>query len=153
MSHDVDAVKKAYLNALLLWFSLAMAVVLYGGIAFFLFGKQSRPVAYQDANGLLRSILFIVSLAGLFSARILSQSIFIRRRENERSAEVGPRTLLVMALFEGALCESSAVLGLILAVITSNFYEIIPFFLIALTGMVFYFPQKAHWGKWLGIDF
>lgn len=154
MDDRIEIAKRAYQNATMLYLVMVMAVVMYVAIAYILFGSHSRLVDYRDSLVHLRTILLVFSVMSIVSIRVLSEKLLIVKSPDSGSGDVvEPRKLLTMVILEAAFCETASVLGLVLTFVAKNFYEMVPFLVISITGFAFYFPQKDRWQKCLRVDF
>jgi hypothetical protein len=123
-----------YRTMLILWGAITLSVFLYFGFAFLSPGPQSETNQSQVITFALTAVG--VSLA-IFSFAI-KQKFFAQAELKQAPALV--QTGLIIAL---ALCEASALFGLVDHFVTGNRYYYV-LFIVALIGMALHFPRREQ---------
>jgi hypothetical protein len=120
-----------YRTLLMLWFAICMSVVMFSVLA-----QLTAVVAAENQilTLALNSIgLVPVAMSFLLKQRILAKSVETQRLDLVQSAYV----------LSFALCESSALLGLVDHFTTGSKYYYFAFAIAGL-GLLLHFPQKKH---------
>ena len=132
---EVD-LNKRYQTMLILWFALLMSVVMY-----FVFLQFAAP-AFANAENPPNSRLIIVINA--LGAVFVLASFVVKRKFLDRSVEKQDVVLVQKALvFACALCEVSALLGLLERFLFGN-REYYLLFILAAAGDLFHFPRRSQ---------
>jgi SNF family Na+-dependent transporter len=132
---EVD-LNKRYQTMLTLWFALLLSVVMY-----FVFLQVAAP-AIANAKTPPNSRLTVVITA--LGAVFVLVSFVVKRKLLERSVEKQDVLLVQKALvFACALCEVSALLGLLERFLIGNrgYYLL---FILAAAGDLFHFPRRSQ---------
>ncbi len=122
---------------LTLWFALFMSIGIYFVVSVFLAPQIS------NASETPPSTLFTVVVTALGTLFVLL-SFVVKRKLLQRSVERQEVTLVQQALIVAcAMCEVSALLGLVERFVTDNrgYYLL---FLIAAIGIALHFPRREH---------
>jgi len=128
---------KRFQTMLVLWFGLSMSMVM-----FFVFSLVVPPRIISDPNSPPSSLLmFALTGVGTFLVVI---SFAVKNKLLERSVEKQDMVLVQQALVIAcALCEASALLGLIEYFLVGN-REYYLLFLISAGGMALHFPRRTQ---------
>ena len=125
---DIDA---RYRTLLILWFAICMSVLMFLALT------RLAPVAAVENRNLTLALnslgLLPVALSFLIKQRALAKSVATQRLDLVQSAYV----------LSFALCESSALLGLVDHFTTGSRYSYFAF-VIAGIGLLLHFPQKQN---------
>jgi len=125
---DIDA---RYRTLLILWFAICMSVLMFLALT------RLAPVAAVGNRNLTLALnsmgLLPVALSFLLKQRALAKSVATQRLDLVQSAYV----------LSFALCESSALLGLVDHFTTGSRYSYFAF-VIAGIGLLLHFPQKQN---------
>ena len=128
---------KRYQTLLVLWFALFMSVVLY-----FIFSVFFAPEPATDPND-PPSRFLSAGLAAL-AAFLVVASFAVKRKLLERSVEQQDVSLVQKSmLIACAMCEGSALLGLMERLVVGN-REYYLLFVLAALGMAFHFPRRSQ---------
>jgi MFS family permease len=133
---DID-LNKRYQTMLVLWFALLMSVVMYLVLTLLV-----RPSINRDLDNSLRSSL-IFALTALGTVLVVI-SFPVKNKLLERSVEKQDINLVQKALiFACAICEVSALLGLIEFFIVGNreYYLLLA---LAAGGIALHFPRRSQ---------
>jgi hypothetical protein len=125
---DIDA---RYRTLLILWFAICMSVLIFLGLTFL---SVVAPAENRKLTLALNSLGVVpVALSFLLKQRALAKSVETQRLDLVQSG-------YVLAF---ALCESSALLGLLDHFTTGSGYRYFAFAIAGL-GLVLHFPQRAN---------
>lgn len=133
---EID-LNKRYLTMIVLWFALLMSVGMY-----FVFTLVVTPNISKDLNDSPRALLiFALTALGTF---LVVMSFAVKNKLLKRSVERQDINLVQKALvFACAICEASALLGLLEFFIVGNRES---YWLLALAagGIAFHFPRRSQ---------
>lgn len=134
MENDLN---KRYLTMIVFWFALLMSIVMY-----FVFTLLVTPNINNDLDNSLRSLLiFGLTALGTF---LVVMSFAVKSKLLKRSVERQDINLVQKALvFAGAVCEASALLGLIEFFIVGN-RESYWLLVLAAGGIALHFPRRSQ---------
>jgi hypothetical protein len=114
-----------------LWFALMMSIVMYFGLTVFI-GKSANA----NPNNMVSLILV---LAGMFTTIV---SLPVKQKLLSRSVEQQNEVMVQQAYITAwALCEASALLGLLDFFLTGNRFYFVPL-VIALIGDLINYPRR-----------
>jgi len=132
-----DNLDKRYQTLLILWFALLMSIGIY-----FLFTLFVPPALSKQPRNPTGSLL-IVGLTALGTFLVIV-SFAVKGKLLERSVEKQDISLVQKALVIAcAMCEVSALLGLLEHLVIGN-REYYLLFLLAAAGIVFHFPRRIQ---------
>jgi hypothetical protein len=132
---EVD-LNKRYQTMLVLWFALLMSVVMY-----FVFLQVARSAIPNPENPPDSRLVVVITALGVLFVLV---SFVVKRRLLERSVEKQDVLLVQKALvFACALCEVSALLGLLERLLIGN-REYYLLFILAAAGDLFHFPRRSQ---------
>jgi len=132
---EVD-LNKRYQTMLTLWFALLMSIVMY----FVFLQVAASSIANPENPPDSRLVVVITALGAVF----VLVSFVVKRKLLERSVEKQDVLLVQKALvFACALCEISALLGLLERFLFGNrqYYLL---FILAAAGDLFHFPRRSQ---------
>jgi divalent metal cation (Fe/Co/Zn/Cd) transporter len=133
---EID-LNKRYQTMITLWFALLMSIVVY-----FLFAQFAAPAIVNHAENPPNTLL-IVALAGLAAVLVVA-SFLVKRTLLQRSVEKQDVTLVQKAMIVAcAMCEVTALLGLLERFIIGN-REYYLLFILAAAGDLFHFPRRSQ---------
>jgi len=133
---EID-LNKRYQTMIVLWFALLMSVSM-----FFLFSLFVTPNIGKEPNNSTRALL-IVALTALGTLLVIL-SFAVKNKILERSVDKQDLSLVQKALVIAcAMCEASALLGLIEHFIIGN-REYYLLFVLAAGGIAFHFPRRIQ---------
>lgn len=134
MENNLD---KRYQTLVVLWFALLMSIGMY-----FLFSLFVTPTVINEPHNPTSSVLIIALTAvGTF---LVIVSFAVKRKLLERSVERQDVSLVQKGLVIAcALCEVSALLGLLERFVVGN-REYYLLFLLAAAGTAFHFPRRIQ---------
>jgi hypothetical protein len=133
---EID-LNKRYQTMIVLWFALLMSVGMY-----VVFTLLVRPNINKDLDDSLRSLLiFGLTALGTF---LVVMSFAVKNKLLKRSVERQDINLVQKALvFACAICEVSALLGLVEFFIVGN-REYYLLLVLAAGGIALHFPRRSH---------
>jgi ABC-type transport system involved in cytochrome c biogenesis permease subunit len=128
---------KRYQTLLVLWFALLMSIVLY-----FLFSVLAAPQISSEFGNARRSALALALTA--IGTLLVILSFAVKRKILERSVENQDPNLVQKGLVIAcAMCEASALLGVLERFVIGN-RESYLLFLLAAAGTTFHFPRRSQ---------
>ena len=132
---EID-LNKRYQTMLTLWFALLMSVVMY-----FVFVQiAAPPIANAENPSNSRLVVVITALGAMF----VVVSFMVKRKLLERSVEAQDVGMVQKAMIVAlALCEVSALLGLLERFVFGN-REYYLLFILAAAGDLFHFPRRSQ---------
>ena len=117
----------------ILWFALFMSIVLYYGLTFFV-----GPREETEPNPMLSMILIVIALSTTVVSFLVKSKLLSRAIEQQNVQLVQQAYIVALAL-----CETSALLGLLDYFATGHPHYYIPFIIGAL-GQLLHFPRRDH---------
>jgi ATP/ADP translocase len=127
---------KRYQTMLILWFALLMSVVMY-----FVFLQFAAPAIANAENQPNSRLIVVINALG---AVFVLASFVVKRKLLERSVEKQDVVLVQKAMvFACALCEVSALLGLLERFVVGN-REYYLLFILAAVGDLFHVPRRSQ---------
>ncbi|MCA1607149.1 MAG: hypothetical protein LC775_17150 [Acidobacteria bacterium] len=134
MDNNLD---KRYQTLLVLWFAFFMNIGLFFIVSMFFVPERSGETGNAAGS------LMIIALTALGSFLVLV-SFAVKRKFLERSVEQQDLSLVQKGLVIAcAMCEASALLGLLDRFITNDRYYYV-LFLLAAVGIAFHFPKRSQ---------
>ena len=147
----IEMAKKFYRQAQKMTLGMAILVVVYGAMGYYLIriGKAGPSILNAQTYPLVKYGALAVSVLGIFAMRQLSC-----RMLNSFPVTVRPpQKLLGRTVLMNAGAQLSLLLGLALIFFGKQPYDYIPFAVISLAGFALAFPKKEQWVSWLGTNF
>jgi hypothetical protein len=92
----------------------------------------------------LAVISIVVLLLCYFLPKLMAKSY---KSNSEKSVIKIEGGLLSLLIFRSAMIESLAIYGLILGILGASLYIILPFYIVAIAGLVIIFPSKDKWNR------
>lgn len=147
--------KKMHQMAAIIGAAMISSVFIYGFAAHLVL--QNR-VTEEDMPrpdlGLVRTLLIMLAAFSIPAARPLSQRILSVKSAGKTPADPQTFSLLLSKLLTSsiilyAISETSALLGLMLCIVSGNFFDYYPFAIFSLAGILLYFPRYAQWENWI----
>lgn len=151
----IETAKKLFAQAQRMTIGMAMSVVAYGAIGYYLIqaGKTGPAILNAQTYPLAKYGALAVSVMGIFMMWQLSGRIFSAAQAETAAAERPPQKLLVKTILMSAGAELPVLLGMVLVFFGHQVYDYVPFAVVSLTGFALAFPKKEQWVNWLGTDF
>ena len=128
---------KRYQTMLILWFALLMSVAMY-----FVFLLIAAPPLNSGPRTQAQSFMIVVVMMN--GAIMVALSFFVKKRFLDRAVDKQDASLVQKGMiFACAMCEVSALLGLVQRLILGypSYYLM---FLLAAAGMLLHFPRRRH---------
>lgn len=151
----IELAKKFYKQARKMTVGMALSVLAYGAIGFYLIpmGKGGPAILNAQAYPLAQYGALTAAILGVFVMQRVSARILRVAQANSQGPERHPQKLFVGTIVMSFGAEWAVLLGMILVFLGRRPYDYIPFAVVSLTGFAFAFPQKQKWSSWLGADF
>lgn len=146
--------KKLYAQARKTTVSLALSVVAYGVVGYFLIQREKAGPALLNGpqyGWALYAALFL-SAAGLFAM----WQVGARMSGSFSSVQITerlPQKIFLRTLLMSAGAELPVFLGMLLMFFGRRPFDYLPFAMLSLAGFWLAFPRKQQWAEWLGTDF
>lgn len=153
----MEELKNAYRRAVWIWMGMGVSIFVYAMIVEIirrypdLMGKIP-PISMAAANT-LRCVLFFFTFAEFFLIGFIRDQILSGTPNPETRADSNiPNVSRILngSILAHALCETVAVYGLVLFLLTQNPFDFYLFLLISLIYFLFYFPRYDQWIKAVG---
>ena len=129
--------KPVFQNTLMIYIAFLNAVVIYGILAYFL----SKPSQLELSNAPESSDHFLKFIFLFISISIACGSWVVKRILTSSTQQPLPAQITVWAM-----CETPAVMGLILIVTTkAQIIYFYPFAVISMLTLILHFPRKDEW--------
>lgn len=137
--------KRWYFQARMTALSMILAVLIYGGLGYYLvgIGKISPVRPDEKIFLLLKYGGFVLSIILFLAVRKLAGRIL-----GSAAAQPGPRIpqkLFVASILTNAAAEFAAVLGLVLIFLSGEFMDFLPFAGLSAAGFIISFPREYQW--------
>ena len=131
----------------IIWVAMIASVIVYWLVV----ELMTRVVEYRFGGSVpevLRWVLLGVAFVLPFAATLVRRSMLAASGPTPAGTppEVRVQTAAVITF---ALCEASAVLGLVWFMLTARPEEFYPFLVIALASLVYHRPRYADWEAWV----
>jgi len=126
----------------IVWMAMAAAVAMYAGVLLVLLGPETAPLEAQA--DLLHNALTVAGIA------VGALSMWWRRRWLGHEAEAPPLSLAWLqssAIVLWALSEAVALVGFVLAILTRNVWEFVPFGLASVALLVLHHPFRLPYER------
>ena len=147
----IEMAKKFYRQAQKMTLGMAILVVVYGAMGYYLIriGKAGPSILNAQTYPLVKYGALTVSVLGIFAMKQLSHRMLSSFPATVRP----PQKLLGRTILMNAGAQLSILLGLALIFFGRQPYDYIPFAVISLAGFALAFPKKEQWVSWLGTNF
>jgi len=140
-----EDLKKKLIITRIIWVAMILSVIIYAALCHLIVEKELTeyiiPLDSTDQFGLLKNILLAVSaveLAGGYFLRRFMVRLGSKATDQEKNAG-GKYNLAV--LISLSICESVAMFGLVLFLLSTDFETLYIFIAMSLAGMWFYRPK------------
>lgn len=149
-----EIAKKLFAQAQRMTLAMAVSVLLYGAIAYYLIqiGKVGPAVLDAQIYPLVKYGALGISIMGILSMGFLAGRMCGAPQGVEAEGNRAPQKLFLRTILMSAGAELPVLLGMILVFLGHQIYDYVPFAAISLAGFAFAFPKKQHWSSQLGID-
>jgi hypothetical protein len=143
----VENLKSSYRKAVFLW------IALVGGIFVYLFLVElfKSEVHFLQKDSSSPEVMPIKYFLLSFTALTLFLIWFVRRQilQGETAKQIQSSSrLLIASVATHALCETVAITGLTLFLLTRDPLSFYPFLVLSLTLFAYFFPRYAQWKEW-----
>ena len=133
---EVD-LNKRYQTMIILWLALLMSIGMYFFVSVFA-GPEIQPESGNPRSSILTVVLTALGTFLVIVSFAVKQKI-LRRSVDQQDVNLVQKALVVAC----AICEATALLGLILRFAVGN-REYYLLFILAAAGIVLHFPQRSQ---------
>ncbi len=138
-------IDKGLLNLKIIWFAMLMSLVIYLFVGLYA-GARLGPSMKEDAIGILRTLLYIVSFVTLIATRYIRKLVLSRKSQYHPSSQTlqhptlqSYTTATIAAL---AMSESIGIYGLVLFFLGKNSMDLYLLILISAAAIFMYRPRR-----------
>ena len=151
----METAKKLYVQAQKMTIGMAVMVVAYGAMGYFLIrtGKAGSFVLGTQIYPFVKYGALAVSVFGVFMMGKLGHRAIDSFPAEVPVTERPPQKLFVRTVLMNAGGQLSLLVGLLLIFFGRRPFDFIPFAVLSLAGFALAFPKKQQWVAWLGADF
>ena len=146
----MGGLKSSYRQAVLIWIAMVFSIFAYLLVVELI--KSDVPFLKKDSSSPEVAPLKYFLLS--FAAITLFLIWFVRRQilqgKAAKNIKSSSSRLLIASVATHALCETVAITGLTLFLLTRNPLSFYPFMVLSLTLFTYFFPQYAQWKEWAG---
>lgn len=145
----MESLKSNYHRAVFLWIAMVGGIF----ICLFLVELFKSEVHFLKRDSSSPEVMPIKYFLLSFTALTLFLIWFVRRQilRGEAAKQIKSSSRLLFAsVATHALCETVAITGLTLFLLTRNPLSFYPFMVLSLTLFTYFFPQYAQWKEWAG---
>jgi hypothetical protein len=161
----MEMMKKFYVQAQKTTAAMAVSVLIYGAIGYYLIrsGRGGPAILSPQIYPIAKYGALAISLAGIFLVWQLNIRMFSRLQASLADLQAGAPnamealTRAVQKLTTGTVVMSAGaevpvLLGMVLVFLGRQPLDYIPFAVISLVGFFLAFPKKHQWSSWLNTD-
>lgn len=151
----MEMAKKYYAQAQRMTIGMAVSVVAYGAIGYYLIkiGKVGPVAMSAQTYPLVKYGALAISVAGIVVMWQISARMFSVSRAAGPEVERSLQKIFSRTVILSAAAELPVLLGMVLVFLAHQPHDYIPFAAISLVGFALAFPKKEQWVSWLGADF
>jgi hypothetical protein len=145
----VGGLKSSYRQAVLIW--IAMVFSTFAFLLVIELIKSDVPFLKKDSSSPEVAPLkyFLLNFAAITLFLIWFVRRQILRGEAAKNIKSPSSRLLIASVATHALCETVAITGLTLFLLTRNPLSFYPFLVLSLTLFTYFFPRYAEWKEWV----
>ena len=130
-------------NLWVIWISFVAAVFLYFGVGYFLQGLVTLEPDLIRVFGMVFFALSLICAAGALLLRWKGIHEPVQMKTLDLSTTAGQAKYLTLSIFAWALSEAIAILGLVMIILSGNFYAGMPFGLASLVLLALQTPGRC----------
>ena len=148
--------KSRYRKAVFIWIDMVFSIFVYAFVIEIvrmnsLFHRTASPL---QVGGMPVLLLLSFAIITFFLIRYIPNQILSERRSGTLASSRSPLAPKIGRLFKAslvsdAICESVAIYGLILFLITRNPFDFYVFMALSLIYFAFSFPRYTQWEEWI----
>jgi len=146
----MEGLKSNYRRAVFLWIAMVGGIFIYLGVVELIPPEVHFLKKDSSSPEVMPIKYFLLS----FTALTLFLIWFVRRQilqgKAAKNIKSSSSRLLIASVATHALCETVAITGLTLFLLTRNPLSFYPFMVLSLTLFTYFFPQYAQWKEWAG---
>jgi F0F1-type ATP synthase membrane subunit c/vacuolar-type H+-ATPase subunit K len=152
----VDELKNRYRKAVFIWMDMVFSIFLYAFVVEIL--KMNSPflriASPLQEGGIPVFLLLGFAVMTFFLIKYIRNQIISDKLSSNPADSKSPLSpkitkLLRASLVSNAICETVAILGLILFVLTKNPFDFYVFMVLSLIYFAFSFPRYTQWEEWI----
>ncbi len=144
----MEELKSSYRKAVFLWIALVGGIFIY----LFLVELLKSELHFLQKRSSCPEVMPIKYFLLSFTALTLFLIWFVRRQilqgEAAKQIKSSSSRLLFASVATHALCETVAITGLTLFLLTRNPLSFYPFLVLSLTLFTYFFPRYTQWKEW-----
>lgn len=152
----MGGLKSSYRQAVLIWIAMVFSIFAYLLVVECI--KSDVPFLKKDSSSpeVFPMKVFLLSFASLtvFLIWFVRSQVLCGRAS--KAFKNSPSRLLFCSLATNLLCETVAITGLTLFLLTRNPLSFYPFLVLSLTLFAYFFPRYDQWKEWVakveGVD-
>ena len=155
----MDDLKSRYRKAVFIWIDMVFSIFVYAFVVEIMKMNSAvlRTTSPLQEGGMPVFLLFGFAIMTFFFIKYIHNQILSNKlSRNPAGSKSSPSAkiakLLKASLVSDAICESVAILGLILFVISKNPFDFYVFLVLSLIYFAFSFPRYAQWEEWIQDD-
>lgn len=153
----MDELKKTYRVTLFIGVAMIISLLIYAALVEVLKAnfKPFRGLSPTTEIEILRYLFFAIAIAEFFLIKFMRNRLLSKKRPPsgastpKGSFSPGASKLMSVTILIYALCESVAILGLVLFLIAGSSRDFYIFLIIALFFYGIYFPRYRQWEEWV----
>lgn len=129
--------------------STSVCVIIYGLITYYLLSRPSEGQPVFDNVQVVRQIFLMVGVSIVLCIGLLRRLMMENARKKKPSGQELLKQLQTTSLVIFGICESIAILGLVLALLTRNMNDYYILGFLSLVSFGFFFPRIHDWEEQL----
>lgn len=137
--------KKEFYTTWIVWGTLVFSIIVY--VVFCHFVGKDIVIEFGDTD-LLKNIMFVLSVASFGPAWYIKKFILnnaVKKAPNNKlEIESAIKIYLTASIITWAICESAAIFGLMLYLLSKDFTSLYSFIAISLIGMIYFRPKYSE---------
>ncbi|HOE69166.1 MAG TPA: hypothetical protein PK997_01710 [Candidatus Omnitrophota bacterium] len=152
VSDPAQTAARFFRMATMVGWSMMAAVLLYGGLGFFLV-RAGKVAPFRIGDGTYRLLQWgglAISIAVFVGAKAVSANLLGRLREKNI---LNVRHLYAMSIMLCGAAGFPAILGLVLLFLKGNLAGFLPFILVSLAELALSQPKRTKWRELSGLSF
>ncbi len=136
---------KGLLPLKIIWFAMLMSLVIYLFVGLYA-GTHFSPLMKEDALGILRTLLYVVSLITLIATRYIRKLFLLEKGQYQQASQSLQHFALerykIATIVALALSESIGIYGLVLFFLGKNHMDLYLLIAMSAVAMFLYRPKR-----------
>ena len=152
--NDSNELQKSVRTTQIIGYAMLAGVVSYAAIVYVV-PRDGAPAVSADMSNLLRYIFWGISLAGFAAIPVIQKLIANKTVPGTEGASAASSVLqrkVASAIVVFAICESTALYGIVLFFLTRNQNDFYFLALLALAGILSNLPNPRRWEDEIGVS-